>query len=581
MAEQETLDPNQYYILTQPYNHPINPEICFEPQNHQDAMSKLVEAFEKLRISNVALNNSSHNIGRTTLDNLPQEILLNITKKFAEPWVMTNDLADWTVYSLDRESRERQRTLVSLCKTSRLLSATATTVLYHCAHLATTKSVRFFLHTLRTRPGLANLVKQVSCPHQVLMRLAYLFSHDTFDHDIGRLLSGGWVNERSMGLILDEGNIIRYHDLVEILHYIPRVRTLSVPQSELGLVSNLWGGYLWLEYLTKLSISLHFQPSSRLGENDPYRVLSWLHPVTIATTCPALQYMELISPFRIWKAEFTDVSSEMPIKKEYFYLPGKYIVSLSSISLGGGGGVQWDLMTLQQPVFHPSCCHTLHFDGPNSKNKQRLFIAQQRQWNLNHFLNTRGQGIRVLNLDWDTECCLFDTVDLFGPVGWITTLKGLTNLTHLTISLQVLFFRLPFFAREVDQMGQDPATEINRLFPSSLKVLRIDEWMPNLFWPAESPQTIHAAKVTTFSTAVGFFMTWLRRYWLHNRRDRELWFKRYGQLDEYAESLRRTRGGPRVSGRRYFSSVIPGEDRYVRTKFVKVLRWGDLMHPQS
>lgn len=146
-------------------------------------MSKLVQTFAKLHISSTALDEPPHGTRKANLNDLPQEILLNIVRHFAEPWVLTNEIADWTIYNLDHKSRERQRALLSLCKTSRSLCAAATTTLYHCAHLPTTKSVRYFLRALRMRQDLGLLVKQISCPHPVLMRLAYIFAPDAFDHD--------------------------------------------------------------------------------------------------------------------------------------------------------------------------------------------------------------------------------------------------------------------------------------------------------------------------------------------------------------------------------------------------------------
>lgn len=546
-----------------------------ESQSRQDAMSQLVQAFAKLSMSDNSFDDNPYATRKATLNNIPHEIILNIVEHFAEPWALTDQIADWTIYNLDRESRERQMTLISLCKTSRPLCAAATTVLYRCAHLATKRSVRYFLRALRMRQDLSLLVKQVSCPHHVLMRLPYIFAPDAFDHDVGRLLVGGWINEGSKRLLLDQGNVIGYQDLFEILFYIPHVRTLSIPRTELGFVTGPWGGgILRLEYLTKLSISVHFQPSSRLSHTDPHPVLRWLDPDTIMTACPALQYLTLTSPYGEWQARFIDVSSEMPMEKgRTIHKARKYIESLSTVNRGGGGCVQWDLMTLQQPVFNPAYFHTLHFAGPNWKNGQPLLFAQKQQWNLNRFLHINGKGIRVLTLDWDTACSLPDKYTLFGPVRHITTLNGLTNLTHLTISLQALYSTVRSFSGQLFyNMRPHPGAEINRLFPKSLKVLRIDEFLQDIFVPPNLPQTAYEARLTGFTSLVGYLISVLRPNWLCTRGDRELWFKRYGKLDEYNEYLRTVGGGPRELTRPFLDRCISPQDRHVKNKFVMILR---------
>lgn len=582
MTGRQTLHAKRCRLLTKPDKHPNKPirTIHREFQKHEDDISKLVQAFAKLHISSTALNEPAHSIHKANLNDLPQEILLNIVQHFAEPWALADELADWTIYNLGHESRERQRTLLSLCKTSRSLCAAATTTLYYCVHLRTTKSVRYFLRALRMRNDLSFLVKQISCPHPVLMRLAYIFAPDAFDHDTIRLLSGGWINERSKRLWLDNGNIIGYQDLFEILFYIPHVRTLSVPRSELGLITGPWGGGLVrLEHLTKLSISLHVQPSSRLSQSDPHRVLRWLNPVTIAATCPALEYLQLLSPYGKWQAEFTDASLKTTGRKSTSHLAGKYIKLLSTIS--NGGCVQWDLMTLKEPVFHPSWFHTLHFAGPNPKNVQRLQFAQQAGWNLNTFLHTKGEGIRVLTLDWDTESTPADRIMLFGLAGRITTLKGLTNLTHLTVSLQVLYpFPTTFFREMSTQMALHAESEINRLFPSSLKVLRIDEYMPAILGPPNRSQTINETRFSLFTTSVRIFISMLRHHWLCDRGDRELWFRRYRTLDEYDESPRQGSGRPRRVRREFLDHCLSPQDRQSRRGFMRVSRSHDVVHPQ-
>lgn len=394
-----------------------------------------------------------------------------------------------------------------------------------------------------------------------------------------------WIDEGSKKLLLDWGNIIGYQDLFEILYYIPHVKTLSVPRSEVGLITGPWGGGLVrLEHLTKLSISIQFQPSSKLRVGDPNIILRWLCPATIAATCPALRHLELLSPYGEWQAEFTEVPVKIPGKKGHPGPAGKYIESLTTVSRVGGGCVQWNLMTLQQPVFHPSCFHTLHFAGPSPKNMHRLHVAQLSGWNLNVFLHTKGKGIRVLTLDWDTEAISAHRIVLFGPAKHITNLKELTNLTQLTISLQVLYVSVETFQSEV--IGQlllqsHPVAEFNRLFPSSLKVLRIDDYMPTISWLMNLPQTAYLNRIEPLSTTAALFIGKLQRYWLCDRDDREFWLKRDESFMKYYECHGPAVGGPVRAVRRIRDRFIAPDEGHGRKAFVEVLRSNRTVHHRS
>ena len=164
--------------------------------------------------------------------------------------------------------------------------------------------------------------------------------------------------------------------------------------------------------------------------------------------------------------------------------------------LNGDACVEWDFMTLQQPVFISSYCHTLCFTGPTSTPEEPINFAKQHNWNLNRFFHTNGRGIRVLRLDWDIE--FIERTMHFGTMGHTTTLKELTNLTHLAISLQVLFGQSRCLTAYVNRLLHDPMTEINRLFPSSSKVLRVDEYMPSIFTSACFPQPTLQTRVQSF-----------------------------------------------------------------------------------
>lgn len=215
MTEQQLRDAAKEYQLRMPHpNHYsiVTTRLVYpEPAKHQDSMLSLVRAFERLSIK------------QTTISDLPQETLLNMVEQLAEPWTLTDDLADWNIYKLDQDSRERHRALTNLSTTSRSLAAAATTVLYHCVHLSTAKSVRCFLRTLQMRPDLIPLVKHISCSHEVFMRHSYIFAHSAYDSAIAQMIHGGQGNMPSLALFHSKEDIIDFHELLKLLEHTPRI----------------------------------------------------------------------------------------------------------------------------------------------------------------------------------------------------------------------------------------------------------------------------------------------------------------------------------------------------------------------
>lgn len=540
MAHTEASDDRHHRALKSSQHHLALQGGCLnylETPKGQDRIWQLSEAFAKLRIS-------------IAIDRLPPEILLKIIEHFAETWVLTDDPADWDVYTLDHHSRERQETLISLSKTSRSLSATATTVIYRCVHLATAKSARLFLRTLQTQPEVRSLVKQISCPHLVYVRPAYAFSHDLPNYD---------KLSHVAALLHDKCDTIAYHELLEILQHIRHVRVLSVPQARLALVSGPWGGYLWLEHLRKLRISVPFLSSTSLDGSTLRRVLDWLHPNVIMTAYPALEYLEVLSPFGRWQAELT--TSGPPL-----LWPGKFVKSLSTTLFSVDPCMDWHLMTLEQPVFDPSYCHTFHFSGPAWTSHHQSDLTGGNRWNLNRFFTTNGRSICVLSLDFRVSD--FNRNVLFGARR-ITTLNELTNLTHLTISLDVLYGQDRFFAVRIGRMQHNPLAEINQLFPESLRVLRLNEYMTGIFTPMLILQSNYRFRLQSYLSAVCLFIHHLLHYWLEPRGDRELWVK---HLESLLELLEMDFPEPGMPHTHHWGGIISEKKGGGGREFVQMLR---------
>ncbi|KAI3396194.1 hypothetical protein diail_397 [Diaporthe ilicicola] len=493
-------------------------------KRHQNGGNSLVEAFARL-------------FSQHYLDQLPHEILLNIFRHFAEPWVMTDELADWTVYTLDRESRVRQQALIALTKTCRSLNGPATSILYRCAHLRTWRSVTFFVSAFWTQPRLAQLVKQVSCPHEVLMYIPYVFLN-TNGSDYPRMPPGHVHHTKHrlssapsglFGPFRDSYSSTLMHGrtLCRVLDHVPELRALSVASW-----TPWWTNYPVspsgrpLEHLTRLSMAVPFQPEAFMRRlRTSYPILSWLSPSTLGQH-RALKQLELIHPCGKWIAHLVTVE---PSSESMSSGVEKYVESLTTLKHNGGGSAEWDLMSLREGVFSPAHLRSLHFAGQGRKCINDCKSAQAQGWNLNRFLATTGRGVRTLSLDWENDR---PQSGHLWPLGMLTSLPMLTTLTHLTVSMQVLFRSPRYFYPQIEAVLDAPVTELQRIFPPSLRVLRINEFMPAVLCP-DLPQRAEDASVLRYNISMVRFVDTLRVYWLDLRRDRELWYKYFLKLERH------------------------------------------------
>lgn len=490
-------------------------------KRHQIVDDSLIEGFAKL-------------LSRRYLDDLPQEILLNILQHFAEPWVLTDDLADWEVYTLDQESRVRQQTLISLTKTCRRLNMPATSILYRCAHLPTHRSVLRFLNSLRMQPNLADLVKQVSCPHEVLMSLTY-----TFHRPLGDDGSSSTTLVRTLscpiGVPRDVDDpfqsyyaycrtTVHRKVLDCILEHVPEIRALSVTFQSLWHMSYPISP-LPLEHLSKLSIAMPVQPEFYMGDpSGHYPIVTWLTKSALGQY-RALKRLELLHPRGKWIADLVTVEATGTSGSNGIE---KYVESLTTLRRTGGAFAEWDLLSLQQDIFNPAHFHTLDYAGQSRRCCGACSKMQPSGWDLNGFLATNGRGTRRLNLDWENDHIQLGQL---GPTGTLTSLPMLTNLTHLTVSMQVLFQQHGIFHNQLYTILDDPSTELARMFPPSLRVLRISEFMLGLLRPGDPGAEDRSLEA--YNGLLLRFVNILRAQWLDVRDDRELWFRYCLRLERH------------------------------------------------
>lgn len=490
-------------------------------KRHQFIDDSLIEGFSKL-------------LSQRYLDELPQEILLNIFQHFAEPWVLTDELADWEVYKLDRESRIRQQTLIALTKTCRRFNAPATSILYRCAHLSKHISVQYFVRTLQTQPDLAVLVKQVSCPQEVLMSVAYTFFRPREDEDAP---AAPLIHKFSppIGITRRTAEPLQYYNtycgvsvnrgyLHFILSRITGIRALSVtfynPWHHIYPLSSLP-----LEHLSRLRIAMHHQPEVHLPDgNSHHSILEWLSRSALGRY-RALRHLELVHPRGTWIAHLVDVKTTTESGTTTIE---KYVESLTTLRRVGGGYSEWELLSLERDIFSPAHFRTLDYAGQSRRCSGRCSTIQPSGWNLNRFLSTAGRRITTLSLDWEH---VHPQLNQLGPAGVLTSLPLLTSLTHLTVSMQVLFQQHHTFSNELQTILADPEAELPRLLPPSLRVLRISEFMLGVLRPGDPGA--EARSVARYNSLLYDFVEALRAYWLDARADRELWFRYCLKLDRH------------------------------------------------
>ncbi|KKY33379.1 hypothetical protein UCDDA912_g06602 [Diaporthe ampelina] len=524
-------------------------------KRHQTLDHSLIDGFAKL-------------LSPFRLDDLPQEILLNILQDFAEPWVLTDDLADWEVYKLNRESRIRQQTLIALTKTCRRLNEPATSILYRCAHIPTPKSLLSFLSSLYIQPRLAELVKQVSCPQDVLMTVAYAFSPPTTDEGVPsttgliRHTSPRLGNSHPTGEPLQWYNsycsvYVHHHVLYRVCKLIPGVRALSMtcdgPWHRAYQISPLP-----LERLAKLSIAMRFQPENYLRSPAlDHGTLKWLNKSTLGQF-PALQQLELVHPRGKWTAHLVTVEATTKSGSKGVE---KYVGSLTTHKRHGGGFAVWELLSLERDIFSPAHLRALDYAGQSRRCSGTCSKVLESGWDLNRFLATTGRRIRTLNLDWEHD---HTQLGQLGPAGLLTSLPVLTNLTHLTVSMQLLFRQQLTFYNQLQTISGDPEPELARLLPPSLRVLRISEFMLGVLRPADPGAEDRS--ITRYNGLLFAFIHALRAYWLDARDDRELWFRYCLRLE------RHPRMADERSRRILRGFVSPQRHQHVGKEFARVYR---------
>lgn len=501
------------------------------------------------------------------IETLPQELLLQVFEQLVHPSLLTAGFPDKQVihYSriddyLEDDASGRSgrgnvatrmpvdRTdLRNVCLVSRKFKLAATTLLYRCAHLATAKSPGSFLLTLTAHPDLQPLVKHISVPWYIGVitdRFDFAFSHDTTNLSLG-MEDDLLPDELEAEFVAECGENVGGDLLRLTMPLVPNLRTLVIPQT--NLLDGPFTNDLVLPYLTMLRITLMAPNEAIFLSYDFHhavRTITWLSPDLIGHHFPALQRLEICSPTGQWEADL--VSEEVETAKGRSLW--KYVESLKTTT-AQMAPADWDLMSLKRPIFHPSKFHTLEFDGPG-EFCGRVFnrVADIANWNFDRFFTEKGDGLRTLSLDWE----LHDIDDddnsssdkdpeeaYFGNMGHLTTLHKLTNLTHLTVSLQALFGVADKFQNWVDNTKASPDTELSKLLPPSLRTLRIAEYILGVYeisWfpPDEEEWNVWERDhwVCSHNDAVYHFLQSLRAFWLLRDERRELWFRRYAALDQ-------------------------------------------------
>lgn len=504
-------------------------------KRHQSIEHGLIDGFSKLLSPTCEVRPAEKQLPPCRLDDLPQELLLNIFEHFTEPWVLTDDLADWEMYVLDRESRIRQQTLIALTKTCRYLNQPATSILYRCAHLPTIRSLKNFLSSLYIEPNLAQLVKQVSCPQDVLMTVPYVFQRSTNNgvtvppsaplFQPGRLRIGHFLlMERNSGPTnICHSPYVNEDVLNSVLERISHIRALSIT------CCSPWHkdyplSLSRLEHLSKLSIATDYQPEIDTPNVADHPMLTWLNKSNLAQY-PALKLLELVNPCGKWIANLVTVDAA---NGSGLYGTEKYVSSLETRWRNGGGTAEWDLLSLGRDIFSSAHLHTLDYTGQSRRCSGDCDKVQTSGWDLNLFLATKGRGIRTLSLDWEHE---HTQLGQLGPTRMLTSLPMLTNLTHLTVSMQLLFQQYFIFYHRMKTMLEDPGAELARMLPASLRVLRIGEYLPGVLRPGN--QNLKDRCIEHYNGLLLRFVQVLRAYWLDARDDRELWFRHCLELERH------------------------------------------------
>ncbi|KAK2599196.1 hypothetical protein N8I77_010969 [Diaporthe amygdali] len=548
-----------------------------KPRERRTSIRSLVHSFNKLRLDTPPIKT------------LPQELLLQVfghllIPTLIRPAMLTfpdeegETIKGYCTAAVDRKD------LLSVSLVCRSFEMAATTLLYRCADLTTAKSPGKLLLTLLAHTGLRPLIKKIVMPTYLGMiasRFAFAFSHDTtntrFGYPFSIIPQGGLPEE----IFSECGEYLGGCLLRLILELVPQLRVLNIPQT------NLLGGpftkNLVLQHLTMLRITL-MAPSEAIFVSSPwsqaFSTFKWLSPDFIILHFPALVRLVIESETRNWSAYLVNAEKEDGIR------PGKYVRSLGTKTTHPNSPAlaEWDLMSLSQPIFHPSKLHTLYFDKPGKQCHSVCEFAHSEKWDLNRFLESKGSGLRTLSLDWEWRHYDGNAQGhYFGAAGRLTTLGGLANLTHLTVSLQALFGTAEHFNDKVDDMRENPEAELERLVPASLQTLRISEFLYDVVpeyllrynLEEESDEDLEEENecFAEHNSSVYCFLKTLQTRWLLRGEGRELWFRRYDVLDLYARASGASMGrkgldwvlGYQPEGSRGFERVLhpPENERRV------------------
>lgn len=499
------------------------------------------------------------------IEALPQELLLQVFEHLVHHSLVTAGFPETQAIHRSNASLEDgqpdiwgvvsavdRRDLRNLCLVSREFKMAATTLLYRCAQLATAESPKKFLLTLTAHPDLQPLVKHVSVPTyvadptqaadltyvgRITKRFNFAFSHDAINWNYcWKNLDHKLLEEffAECGEDLD-GGLLR-----SMMPLVPNLRTLIIPQT--NLLDGPFTKDLVLRNLTTLRLALVAQNEvvfHKCSFHDAVRTIKWLSPDFIGHRFPALQRLEISTPSRLWEADL--VSEEIDAAEGSS--PWKYVESLKTTATTTFPMIpaEWDLMSLKQPIFYPSKLHTLEFEGPGEDCDLDFDTDPDENWDLNRFLAQKGSGLRTLSLDlvlkWDEfgYSARPNPRELFfGDQGRLTTLDKLANLTYLTVSLEALFGHADTFWDWVDGMAASPDTELAKLLPPSLRTLRIAEYIPGVNDVPRHGTFNDATVIYRTRCHNGYIyhlLQALRAFWLLRAEDRELWLRRYADLD--------------------------------------------------
>lgn len=507
------------------------------------------------RISDDSLLNAfgELRLGISPVGRLPQELLLQVFEHLVDPSLVTVGFPDQRVLHPIDEAWSSpkpicRKDLRNVCLVSRKFKLAATTLLYRCAHLATNKSPWNFLHALTAHPDLKPLVRHISVPtylEGLTDRFEFAFSKDKYNWTLKNRPPRALMGK---GYFADCGEYIRGDLLRLLVSLVRNLQSLVIPQADLldGPITK----DLVLHNLTMLRITL-MTPNEVLicVRNDHSavdRTIDWLSPDTLGHRFPGLRRLEVYTPTGRWEANLITEEEEGACS------PLKFVESLTMTTRINTGPAAWNLMSLERPIFHAFKLRTLKFDGPG-RDCNLIFLAPRlARWNLNRFFLEKGDGLRTLSLDW--ECHRSPQGLYFGPAMRIDTLYILSNLKHLTISLQALFFFSTNFNEQVEALEADPDTELSKLFPPSLKTLRIAEYIPGVYEAdtrsVEDDSDMDDSSIDLICEHNNFvyrFLQVLRSYWMPCAEGRELWLRRYADLDSLAWRRQDPMGRARIA----------------------------------